>query len=255
MRIRRDNQAALQVNTLQSAHGTVMVLAWMVFASAAILFARYGRTLRFGSKEKLLGEKNWFQIHRLIACLTTVTTLLGFLLILAETQGTWITSDEGLIFVHSVLGGIIVCCALLQSWMALFRCHPESSFRYIYNWLHRMTGALAFFLSIPTIFIMVTIFNENRTGMIVILSLWSGWVVFIVIILEIIQFLRKLSLEAVNKRNDTELAEYTTYSSVNDRKSDATDLAPWNNRILILFLLHIVISIALAIALIVLIWK
>ncbi|CAF3023188.1 unnamed protein product [Rotaria sp. Silwood2] len=181
LRIRRDNQAEAQVNTLQNAHGTVMVLVWMVFASTAILFGQHGRTIRFGSKEKLLGEKNWFQIHRLIDCLTTIATLLGFLLILVETQGTWITSDEGLTFVHSVLGGMIVCCALLQSWMALFRCHPESSFRYIYNWLHRMTGALAFFLSIPTIFIMVTIFNENRTGMIVILSLWSSWVVFIVI--------------------------------------------------------------------------
>ncbi|CAF4713233.1 unnamed protein product, partial [Rotaria sp. Silwood2] len=171
LRIRRDNQAEAQVNTLQNAHGTVMVLVWMVFASTAILFARHGGTIRFGSKEELLGEKNWFQIHRLIDCLTTVATLLGFLLILVETQGTWITSDEGLTFVHSVLGGMIVCCALLQSWMALFRCHPESSLRYIYNWLHRMTGTLAFFLSLPTIFIMVTIFNENRTGVIVILSL------------------------------------------------------------------------------------
>ena len=73
-------------HTYISAHGTAMVIAWMVFASTAILFARYGRSMRFGSKEKLLGEIIWFQVHRFAACMATVTTLLGFFLILVQTN-------------------------------------------------------------------------------------------------------------------------------------------------------------------------
>ncbi|CAF1344655.1 unnamed protein product [Rotaria sp. Silwood1] len=237
------------------AHGTVMVLAWMVFASSAILFARYGRKVHFGSNDKLLGEKIWFQIHRFMACLTTVLTLLGFFFILVQAKGTWIGTDEGRVFVHSVMGGIVVCCALIQAWMALFRCHPDGSYRFIYNWLHRLTGVLAYFLSIPTIFIIITTFDANRTGMIVILSLWSAWVVIIVIILEIIRFgIGKSSSSGMEKRNGAELYDLNGPPSVNTEDDDR-DTAHWHNRILILILINFIVSIALAIPLIVLIWK
>ncbi|CAF2531440.1 unnamed protein product [Rotaria sp. Silwood2] len=237
-------------NRFENAHGTVMILAWMVFASTAILFARYGRTIRFGSKDKLLGESNWFQIHRLLACLTTVVTLLGFFLILVQAQGGWVGNNEGLVFAHSVPGGIIVCCALVQAWMALFRCHPNGTFRYIFNWLHRLTGVLAFFLSIPTIFLIAAQMDESRTGMIIILSIWSGWVVLIVIVLEIIQFVRrKSSSTTINTRSSTE------QSGFDIKKINDSIIARWNNGILILFLLHIIVSVALAIPFIVLIWN
>ncbi|CAM4874460.1 unnamed protein product [Rotaria socialis] len=165
MAISRDDTVETEVedDTFEYAHGTVMIFAWMVFASTAILFARYGRAIRFGSKDKFLGEKNWFQIHRLLACLTSVTTLLGFFLILVQTNAEWVRVDEGQTFVHSVLGGIIVCCALWQAWMALFRCHPDGSYRFIFNWLHRLTGSLAFFLSIPAIFIIVEQLGPTST--------------------------------------------------------------------------------------------
>ncbi len=50
--------------TLSYVHGTVMVIAWMIFASTGILFARYGRSLHIGGRVKVLGELIWFQIHR-----------------------------------------------------------------------------------------------------------------------------------------------------------------------------------------------
>ncbi|CAF1057951.1 unnamed protein product [Rotaria sordida] len=237
------------------AHGTVMILAWMIFASTAVLFARYGRKIRFGSKDKLLGDQIWFQIHRFCACLTTVLTLLGFFFILVYLNGTWVGIDEGRGFVHSVFGGIVVCCALIQAWMALFRCHPDSTYRFIYNWLHRLTGILAYFLSIPTIFIIITTFDENQIGMIVILSLWSAWIVIIVIIFEIIRiFVGKSSSNVMRTRYGPELDDLDQLPHVNIENDD-NDMTHWNNRILILFLLHIVVSITLAIALIVLIWK
>ncbi|CAF2050852.1 unnamed protein product [Rotaria magnacalcarata] len=252
MVISRDDavQTVVEDNTFEYAHGTVMIFAWMVFASTAILFARYGRAIRFGSKDKFFGEKNWFQIHRLLACLTSVITLLGFFLILVQTNAEWVGVDEGQTFVHSVLGAIIVCCALWQAWMALFRCHPDGSHRFIFNWLHRLTGSLAFFLSIPAIFIIVEQLGKNRTGMIIILSLWSIWVVCIVIILEVIQFFfRKISKKAVSQRYETEP------SRTRAENDDGSATKSWNNLLLVLFSLHFVISIALAIPLVVLIWN
>jgi hypothetical protein len=50
-------------------HGTVMVLAWMVFAPTGILIARYGRLLHIGARRKLLGDTictddlAWFLSH------------------------------------------------------------------------------------------------------------------------------------------------------------------------------------------------
>lgn len=245
---------AAEDHTFVSAHGTVMIFAWIVFASTAILFARYGRTLRFRSKEKLLGELVWFQVHRFLACLTTVATLLGFFLILVQTKAMWVPSKDGLGFVHSVLGGIIVCCALLQGWMALFRCHPDSSFRFIFNWLHRLTGTLSFFLSIPALFTTAIFMKMNETGMVVILSIWSVWVVAIVVILEIIQFrIGKLVLSKTQS-HETELPETNGKSYSNERNANEDEIFIWNKRILILFLIHIIISIALAIPLVVLVW-
>jgi len=46
--------------TLGNTHGTVMVLAWMVFGSTGVLFARYGRVLRFGNQRQCLGKSIWF---------------------------------------------------------------------------------------------------------------------------------------------------------------------------------------------------
>ncbi|CAF1575699.1 unnamed protein product, partial [Adineta steineri] len=76
--------------TLIQAHGMVMILAWMVFASTGILFARYGRSLKLGSRRQLLGKAVWFQIHRFLLSLTPILTLLGFLLILVHAGGQWI---------------------------------------------------------------------------------------------------------------------------------------------------------------------
>lgn len=230
----------------ENAHGTVMVLSWMVFASTAILFARYGRTIRFGSKEKFLGEKNWFQIHRFLACLTSIATLLGFFLILVQNQGSWTDTGAGLSFVHTVLGGIIVCCALIQSWMALFRCHPNGSHRFIFNWLHRLTGSLAFLLSVPTIFIIITQLSDNQNGMIIILSIWSTWVVCIVAILEVVRYsCQRLTSKSTGRK-------YATEQSTPETRNNS--MGSWNRLLLILFLLHIIVSIGLAIPLIVLIW-
>ena len=102
--------------SLTYAHGTVMVLAWIVFASIGILFTRYGRLLSFGNRRTLLGDAIWFQVHRSALTLTSVTTLLGFLLVLSQVGGAWVslTDDGPRLFAHSILGAIIFGFAMIQ---------------------------------------------------------------------------------------------------------------------------------------------
>ena len=238
--------------TLSNAHGTVMVIAWITFASTGILFARYGRLLYFGAHTKFLGELIWFQIHRFALCMAAVSTLLGFFLILAELQGQWVDLNSGHLTAHSILGVIIVCCAQIQVWMSLFRCHPNTRHRYIFNWLHRCTGLLAFALSIPTIFLVAYILPKYSNGIITILSLWSAWVVIIVVIFEIIEYYsRKVSTENRKKYEFTE-----TNSPLNDgiNKNESPNMRKLNTIKIALFCIHIIIAICLTISLIVLIW-
>ena len=176
--------------SLAYAHGTVMVLAWMVFASTGILFSRYGRLLQLGTRTQLLGEAIWFQAHRFLLTLASVATLLGFFLVLSQAGGKWVSvADDGpRLFAHSILGIIVVGLTLIQVWMALFRCHPDGRFRFIYNWLHRGTGLLALILSVPTIYLVISYLQNYQSGLYAIISIWTGWMIFLVIILELISY-------------------------------------------------------------------
>ncbi|CAF0879766.1 unnamed protein product [Rotaria sp. Silwood1] len=243
------------------AHGTVMVLAWILLASTGILFARYGRLLRIGTRRKLLGSMIWFQIHRLILCLVTITTLLGFFLILVNENGKWVSADKDgrRIFAHSVLGAIIVCCTLLQAWIALFRCRPDSPYRSIFNWLHRSMGYLPFFLSIPTIFLIVVepkALPMERGGFIAILSIWSAWIVLVVILFEAVEYRARVkSTSGVYRVGRNQLIDQTLPLRKKMTNDDSTDSQSLNKTKLYLFLLHIIVAVSLTISLIVLIWR
>ena len=242
--------------TLAHAHGTVMVIAWMLFGSTGILFARYGRSLHISGKAKILGELIWFQIHRFALCTTAIATLLGFLLVLAQGQGQWVSiSYGGQLFAHSILGGMIVCCAQIQVWMALFRCHPESRFRFIFNWMHRITGLFAFTLSIPTIFLICFVLPNYQSGLIAILSIWSAWVVIIVVILEIVEY-RSRKASALSTHEQKQFKTATPNSLETDRmdRIDDPNTQSFSKIKLFLFSLHITVALCLVIPLIVLIW-
>jgi hypothetical protein len=191
-------------NTLSHAHGTAMVLAWMVFGSTGILFARYNRALRFGNKRQLLGKSIWFQTHRFLLSLSSLLTLVGFLFILVYARGQWISlsTNNKQLFAHSVFGGILVCCVILQIWLALYRCHPNSRFRLIFSWSHRIIGISTFCFSLINLFLITFVLSKQRIAMIIIVSLWAGWIVIITILFEIIQCLyrKAAALMAANAR-------------------------------------------------------
>lgn len=75
---------------------------------------------------------------------------MGFFIILIYMGGQWIDPITYGIpeFIHSIFGSIVVCCVIIQIWLALYRCHPNSRFRFFFNWSHRITVFFCFLLLI-----------------------------------------------------------------------------------------------------------
>lgn len=249
-------------NTLQHAHGTVMTLAWVVFGSTGILFSRYGRILRFGNQRQLLGKSVWFQIHRFLLSISSLLTLVGFFIIIVYRQGQWpnpVTNGKP-VFAHSIIGSVVVCCVILQIWLALYRCHPRSRFRFIFNWSHRIIGSVMCSLAFSNLFLIIFALSNQQIVLIIIVSLWIGWIVIVVTLFEIIQYqYRKASaLMALNNRVSNANLEAVNRNVPQDTEADTNPTVD-NQRLnlikLILFLIHVIISVVLYIPLVIIIWN
>jgi hypothetical protein len=248
--------------TLAHAHGTVMILAWMVFGSTGLLFARYGRVLRFRNQRQLLGRSIWFQTHRFLLSISSLLTLTGFFFIIVHRRGQWVNPiTNGIpLFTHSIFGGIAVCCVILQIWLALYRCHPRSRFRLIFNWSHRIIGSFTFCFPLTNLFLITFVLSEQHIGMITIVSLWAGWIVIVVILFEIIQYQyrKAAALMALNARINNNNQEPANRNPLPDTEA-GTNITVDNRRLnqvkLILFFIHVIISVVLCIPLIVIIWN
>nr|XP_058952014.1 putative ferric-chelate reductase 1 [Pocillopora verrucosa] len=131
-------------NKLLKAHGSLMVVAWVGFATLAMFAARYMKD----AWGKLFGLKKWFQVHRALTVSCLIFTLVGFVLVFAHVEG-WSEADVA----HSVLGVIITLLVCAQPIMALMRPKPATENRWIFNWCHRSVGISAFILAVANIFL------------------------------------------------------------------------------------------------------
>ncbi|CAF1032368.1 unnamed protein product [Adineta steineri] len=248
-------------SNMDHAHGTVMILSWMVFGSTGVLFARYGRVLQLGNQRQLLGKSIWFQIHRLLLSLSSLLTLVGFYFILVHLRGQWsnLNTSSKALLAHAICGSIIICCIIIQIWLALYRCHPHSHFRFIFNFSHRIFGSVAFCLSLCNFFLISFYLSVQHIDLVIIVSLWTTWVIIVVILFEIIQYhYRKASaLMALNARVSHMNAEPINHNARPDTEA-GTHAAIGNQRLnrikLFLFLIHALISVAFCIPFIVIIW-
>ncbi|CAF3364425.1 unnamed protein product [Rotaria socialis] len=135
--------------------------------------------------------------------------------------------------------------------MALFRCHPDSPFRFIFNWVHRTTGMLAFTLSVPTIFLVVYVLLKYHNGFVAIMSLWSAWIVILFIVFEVVQYRFRLKSPTIGLEKSKDGSDHQS----NDEQQDQTNGHGYLNKLkLILFLLNFCFAISLVIPLVVLIW-
>lgn len=163
-----------------------MVFAWMFFASTGILLSRYFKTSWIDSL--VCGEKAWFSGHRFIMSIVTILTIIAFLFILVALEGAWVGSDEEIKhYVHSITGAMVISFAFFQPFIALFRCKPDSRYRFIYNYVHAFFGYSALALSIVTIFLASYFKLFKNSGGRVVMTLWTIWIVVIFILFQLVK--------------------------------------------------------------------
>ncbi|CAF1229846.1 unnamed protein product [Didymodactylos carnosus] len=236
---------------LVKAHGCLMIFAWILLVSTGILIARYFKKT-FANK-KLFSEDVWFFLHRAIMTCAATLTLIGFLFILVFKKGEWVqkstsTSKE---FAHSVIGIIIVACSFIQPFIALFRCHPDNRYRFIYNYLHGFIGFLSFTLSIVAIFLAVYFsyftFIPNTLGWGILVG-WSCWIVTIFILFECSEYY--LRLQNNNESRKSEM--YRMDSATTDDDTSLEPINSWINKIKLLLLgLHILVALTFVLTLVI----
>ncbi|KAF7640517.1 Cytochrome b561 domain-containing protein [Meloidogyne graminicola] len=144
---------------LFKSHAVLMVFSWLLFAPIAILFARFQKD----PLKRLLGEQLWFQVHRFSNTMTILCTFLAFICVLSATGGKWEGPKIGTNIdwgqVHSLSGIIATFLAFSQLISALFRCHPDSNSRIIFNVIHKIGGSLAWLFAVTATTIACTNFK------------------------------------------------------------------------------------------------
>jgi len=231
------------------AHGILMIFAWIVCASTGILVARYFK--RTWSNRKICNKAIWFAIHRTLMACVAVLTVISFILILIYKQGQWASKLHQGEYAHSIIGIIVISFAFVQPFIALFRCNPQDHYRFLFNYLHAFLGFTAFILSIAAIFLAMFFphlnFQLNKEW--AILVSWICWLPIIFIIFELIEiYFRKYSTSnsfQANDRNGNQQVKDETLENENTIRKDRIKG--------VFLLLHIIIAVGLALAMIILI--
>ncbi|XP_049322979.1 putative ferric-chelate reductase 1 [Astyanax mexicanus] len=125
-------------------HGALMLFAWMVLGSTGIFMAGFFKP--DWPEKTLFGQRIWFMVHHSLMMLTVIFTFVGFILPFIY-RGHWSRGASA----HAGLGCTVMSLTVIQPIMAFFRPSPDSSRRWIFNWMHRGVGKTAELLAGITI--------------------------------------------------------------------------------------------------------
>ncbi|XP_051267523.1 putative ferric-chelate reductase 1 isoform X2 [Dicentrarchus labrax] len=127
-------------------HGALMLLAWMLTGSVGTFIASFYKP--DWPNQTLLGQKVWFQVHRVLMLLTVTLTVVAFCLPFFYRKG-W-SKHAG---VHPYLGCCVLALSLIQPIMAVIRPSPDSHRRYVFNWAHWGVGSLTEIMAVAAMFL------------------------------------------------------------------------------------------------------
>lgn len=241
-------------HALMKAHGALMVFTWFVLVSTGVLVARYFKTC--WPDKKICGKAVWFAIHRTLMSSASILTLIAFVLILVHKKGQWIPKEDELEFAHSIVGILVISFAVIQPFMAIFRCNPGDEYRFIFNYAHATVGLLAFILSIAAIFLAMFLDHfEFKSKEWAIIAVWSCWVPIIFFIFEIIELKYRHGSKLGGEPNNYQLDQYNQNGSDKVEPRTPVKNDPQQKIKLVLLALHVLVAIALALAVIILVAK
>lgn len=160
-----------------------MIVAWMVCASVGIMIARHYKEVL--GDYACCGTKTWFCLHRSLMTLLLILVLIG-LYCSYTFVGGW--SGPNL---HPLLGVSCVAFMMAQIIGAQFRCHPDHHARWIFNWIHFLTGNCAHILSVLAIITAYEAMSLPR----IFIYLVIGFICFHVVMHTIMQCKRRPSYD------------------------------------------------------------
>ncbi|KAL3869445.1 hypothetical protein ACJMK2_042126 [Sinanodonta woodiana] len=166
---------------LVKAHGSLMIIAWVMLAGIGILTARYYKSV--WSTKTFMKQKIWFQVHRATMVSCFVLTAIAFIIIFVESGGySNIPKREGYQYLqaHPVLGIIVTILCVSNPIMTLFRPHPGTKYRPIFNWAHWAVGMSGYILSAICICFGFQLKKSGTPDYAV--NIMIGYVVYIIVI-------------------------------------------------------------------------
>jgi hypothetical protein len=89
-----------------------MIIAWIFLASTGILIARYYKFLF--PQIRINNVDFWFFVHQPVMFMVPILTIIGFIVVLAELKGKWISSEDKVKFTHSIFGIVTLGLSVLQ---------------------------------------------------------------------------------------------------------------------------------------------
>jgi len=143
-----DSSAAIQgLNKLVKAHGILMILAWMIFASFGVLLPKYYKAT--WPRSKWCGKAIWFQLHQPVMIIVLFLTTAAFIIIFVRVRKySQLPAPTN---AHPPIGIIVMILTLINPLMAAVRCEPTARRRPIFNVLHSIVGYLVHFASVVAI--------------------------------------------------------------------------------------------------------
>uniref|UniRef100_A0A1I8FSR2 ascorbate ferrireductase (transmembrane) n=1 Tax=Macrostomum lignano TaxID=282301 RepID=A0A1I8FSR2_9PLAT len=165
-------------------HGTLMTTFWLFLCGLSIVVARHSRPVL---TQKLVKKQLWFLIHVCAMVIGYVIALAGFIYILVK-QGEWETDSQ----VHGIFGVIGMSLGLINIIAGIFRPHPGTKHRSIFNRLHRWNGLLAMAFATVAIWLGATFESlrpEFRFWAVIVLAIYTGMQIIAMILFECLRIL------------------------------------------------------------------
>ncbi|KAK2859320.1 hypothetical protein Q5P01_003940 [Channa striata] len=149
------------------AHGALMLISWMTTGTLGMIVARYLKGMAKG--RQMFGKDVWFLVHVPVMCLTVAATIIAFIIIFVYAQD-WAGGA------HPVLGVLVMILSFIQPIVAFFRCGPQHSMRFMFNWTHSLNALVIKLLAVAAIFTGLQLIDGSETQwMVKVMAGFTAW--------------------------------------------------------------------------------